>query len=134
MSYVFSDAEATQGVVRAEREWLEAHLRLDVVALARLMGDEYQQINDRGELLGKQQLLASFESGSRSWQRADSDQYDVRIYGGVAVVFGRWRAAGVNAGKAFDYTARYAAVWVYRNSRWEIVSDQSTEVPNDAKG
>jgi hypothetical protein len=60
MSNVFSDAEATQGVIRAEREWLEAHLRLDVVALARLMGDEYQQTNDRDELLGKQQVLASF--------------------------------------------------------------------------
>jgi Domain of unknown function (DUF4440) len=85
-------------------------------------------------VLGKQQVLASFESGSRSWQRANSDQYDIRIYGNAAVVFGRWRAAGINECKAFDYTARYAAVWVYRNSRWEIVSDQSTEVSNHAKG
>ena len=106
MSNIFSDAEATQGVVQAEREWLEAHLALDVVALARLMGDEYQHINAQGEVRGKQQVLASFDSGSRTWQHADSDQYDIRTYGNVAVVFGRWRARGINAGTAFDYTAR----------------------------
>ena len=134
MNDLSSDPEAAQGVVQAEREWLEAHLRLDVAALARLMGDEYKQINSRGELLGKQQVLASFQSGSRSWQQADSDEYEIRTYGEVAVVFGRWRATGINAGEAFSYTARYASVWVYRNSRWEIVSDQSTEMPNDRVG
>ena len=34
-------------VLRAEREWLLAHLRLDVDALDRLMAPDFSQIDDR---------------------------------------------------------------------------------------
>lgn len=115
-------------VIQAEREWLEAHLRLDTSALERLMADEYTQVTPRGELLGKQKILESFQTGQRSWQEAESDEYQIRIYGDAAVVFGRWRAKGINAGQVFDYAARYVSVWVYRDRRWQMVSDQSTTI------
>jgi len=59
-------------VIEAERQWLSAHLKLDLVLLDRLMADEFLQVNDRGELLSKQQVLASFRSGNRYWQEANS--------------------------------------------------------------
>jgi len=52
----------------------------------------------------------------------------VRVYGDVAVVVGRWRARGTNAGRAFDYAARYGAVWVRHEGEWRMVSDQSTPI------
>ena len=92
------------------------------------MADEYTQVNSAGELVGKQEVLASFLGESRHWDAAESDEYQVQIYGEVAVVYGRWRARGVNADVAFDYAARYVSVWVYRDGRWQMVSDQSTEI------
>src|SRR3954449_35200 len=109
-----SDEEKVQQVSQAERTWLQAHQHLDVALLDQLMADEYTQVNSQGELVGKQQVLASFLSGSRHWDEAESDDYRVQIYGEVAVVYGRWRARGVNAGVAFDYAARYVSVWIYR--------------------
>lgn len=64
MTNYFSDSDKTQQVIQAEREWLDAHLRLDVSALDRLMADEYTQVNSQGELIGKQQILNSFQSGN----------------------------------------------------------------------
>ena len=96
--------------------------------LERLMADEYTQVGPRGQLLAKGEVLASFRSGQRRWEYADSDQYQVHLYGRVAVVHGRWRAKGTNSGNPFDYVARYVAVWVYRQDRWQIVSDQSTSI------
>jgi len=96
-----------------------------------LMADAYTQVDSQGELIGKQQILASFQAEKRYWQQAESDEYHVRIHGDVAVVLGRWRAKGVNAGQSFDYAARYVAVWVFQNNRWQMVSDQSTEIPRD---
>jgi hypothetical protein len=46
-------------VIQAEREWLEAHLRLDTSALERLMADEYTQINTRGELVRRPQVISN---------------------------------------------------------------------------
>jgi ketosteroid isomerase-like protein len=119
---------ADSTVILAERAWLEAHRQLDVPMLERLMADEYTQVGPRGQLVAKSEVLASFRSGQRRWEYADSDQYQVHLYGSVAVVHGRWRAKGINSGNPFDYAARYVAVWVYRQDRWQIVSDQSTSI------
>jgi hypothetical protein len=52
---------AVKQVLRAEREWLLAHLRLDVQALDRLMAPEYIQIDARA--VSKEEVLGSFQSG-----------------------------------------------------------------------
>jgi len=119
---------AVERVLRAEREWLLAHLRVDVDALDRLMAPDYSQIDDRGRVVGKEQVLASFRSGERAWEEAHSDEHDVRIYGDIAVVTGRWRARGTNAGQPFDYAARYVSVWVEHDGEWRMVSDHSTPI------
>jgi ketosteroid isomerase-like protein len=120
--------DATAEVLLAERAWLEAHLRLDVSTLQRLMADEFTQIGSNGVLLRKNDVLASFAGGQRKWDHAESDEYRVQIYGSTALVCGRWRAKGINSGHHFDYAARYVAVWVRREGRWQLVSDQSTPI------
>ncbi len=128
MSEPADRASPVEQVLRAEREWLLAHLRLDVRALDRLMAPEYSQIDGRGRIVSKEQVLESFRSGGRGWDEAHSDEHEVRIYGDTAVVVGRWRARGVNSGKPFDYAARYVSVRVKFNGGWRMVSDQSTPV------
>ena len=120
-------------VIEAERQWLSAHLKLDLVLLDRLMADEFLQVNDRGELLSKQQVLASFKSGNRYWQEANSGEYKVQVYNEVAVICGCWQAKGVNTRQSFDYAARYVSVWVYRDKRWQMVSDQSTTITDEMR-
>ena len=92
------------------------------------MAPEYSQIDDKGRIVSKEQVLASLRSGRRGWSEAHSDEHRVRVYGTTAVVAGRWRAKGVNAGQPFDYAARYVSVWVKRDGEWRMVSDQSTPI------
>jgi ketosteroid isomerase-like protein len=120
--------DAVEQVLLAEREWLLAHLQLDVPALDRLMDPDYLQIDSRGGAVGKEQVLASFRSGERHWTEAQSDELFVRVYGNTAVVVGRWQAKGTNAGQYFDYQARYVSMWVRRDGEWRMVSDQSTPI------
>ena len=56
-------ASAVEQVLRAEREWPLAHLRLDVQAPYRLMAPEYIQIDAGGRAVSKEQVLESFRSG-----------------------------------------------------------------------
>jgi ketosteroid isomerase-like protein len=90
------------------------------------MAPDYVQVDGSGGLVGREEVLASFRSGERNWDEAYSDDHRVRVYGDVAVVVGRWRARGTNAGKSFDYAARYVAVWARHAGEWRMVSDQST--------
>jgi ketosteroid isomerase-like protein len=122
------DQSTADGVIGAEQEWLRAHRECDLVSLERMMADEYAQIVEGGEIRTKEEVLATFRAGDRHWDRAESDELDVRVYNDFAVVIGRWRAKGVNAGRPFDYAARYVSVWVYRDERWQMVSDQATSI------
>ncbi|MDP6452895.1 MAG: nuclear transport factor 2 family protein [SAR202 cluster bacterium] len=122
------ESEAVSQVLQAEREWLLAHLNCDVAALDKLMADEYAQINSDGRVVGKAEVIASFESGGRHWDEAHSDELEVRVYGESAVVIGRWQARGLNTGQAFDYSARYVSVWIWRDDRWQMTIDQSTDI------
>lgn len=120
------DTERIEEVLEAERRWVEAHRRLDVAALDRLMAEGYKHIRADGTVVGKEEDLASYQTGDRYWEFAESDEYDVQLYGRMAVLIGRWRARGVNAGQRFDYAARFISVYVKRDGRWQMVAAQST--------
>lgn len=120
------DEFAIQEVIQTEREWVEAHRRLNLATLERIMADDYTHIQTDGSVIGKEEDLASYQTGTRHWEFAESDQYDVRMYGDTAILIGRWRARGVNAGERFDYSARFTAVYVKRKGHWQMVLTQST--------
>jgi len=120
------DEELIREVLQVEREWVEAHRQLDIATLDRRMADEYKHIRADGVVVGKAEDLASYQTGDRYWEFAESDEYDIQLYGETAVLIGRWRARGVNAGERFDYTARFISVYVRRDGRWQMVAAQST--------
>lgn len=113
-------------VVAAERAWVEAHRRMDVEAIARLMADDYSSVREDGAVWGRAETLAAYVPGARHWDEAESDRYHVRVNGDTAVLVARWRARGVNNGQAFDYAARFTAVYVRREGRWLLQHDHST--------
>ena len=49
--------DAVEQVLVAEREWLLAHLHLDIAALKLLMDSDYLQIDAGGAALDKEQTL-----------------------------------------------------------------------------
>lgn len=115
-------------VLAVEREWTEAHRQGEVATLERLMAEDYLKIQPNGSVAGKAEVLASYQSGQRTWESAQADEYDVRLYGKTAVVIGRWTARGVNHGQRFDYAARFLSVYVKRDGRWQMVAEQSTDI------
>ena len=123
------DKELAREVLQAERAWVEAHRRLDIAALDWLMADDYRHIRADGSVAGKADDLVSYQTGDRYWEFAESDEYDIQVYGHTAVLIGRWRARGINAGERFDYMARFISVYVKRDGCWQMVAAQSTPLP-----
>jgi ketosteroid isomerase-like protein len=128
------EAKAIQEVIATERRWVEAHRQLNLEALAEIMANDYVQIRSDGSLIGKSQALASYASQTRQWDHADSDQYQINIYGDTAILIGRWIGRGKNAQETFDYTARFLAVYVKTTSGWKLAADQSTLVDDYQEG
>jgi ketosteroid isomerase-like protein len=124
-----TEAKLIDEVIATERSWVKAHFELDLDTLASILSDSYRQIQADGSVIGKEALLESYRSGDRKWEVAESDEYDVRLYGETAVLMGRWRGVGENAGERFDYWARFLAVYALEEGSWKLVADVS--VPLD---
>lgn len=115
-----------QEVLQAEVAWVQALRTLDLEAMDHILADDYTQITASGDVIGKHEFLASFEGENRHWDHAESTEHDIHIYGNTAVMVALWRASGVNHGERFDYLARFLAVYVKRDGRWQLAADQST--------
>jgi uncharacterized protein (TIGR02246 family) len=113
-------------VLQVEAAWVQALRTLDLEAMDHILADDYTQITASGEVIDKREFLASFEGEHRHWDRAESTDHDIRVYGNTAVMVAMWRASGVNHGERFDYKARFLAVYVKRDGRWQLTADQST--------
>ena len=125
-----AESRIEQEVLSVERRWVDAHRSLNLDEIDAILADDYVQIQQDGTVSGRQAVLASYQSGERSWSYAESDEYDLRVTETMAVLIGRWRGCGVNSGHEFDYTARFTSVYVLRNGSWQLMLDQSTEITN----
>ena len=112
-------------VIAVEQAWVEAHRNLDLETLEHILSDQYRQVQADGKVIGKQDLLASYRSGLRNWEIAESDQYEIRMLGETALLIGRWRGKGVNQGDKFDYSARFLTVYQREAGEWKLISDVS---------
>lgn len=115
-----------QEILQVEAAWVQALQMLDLEAMDHILADDYTQITHSGGMIGKREFLASFEGERRHWDRAESTDHQIRIYGDSAIMIALWRASGVNHGERFDYQARFLAVYVKRGGRWQLAADQST--------
>jgi ketosteroid isomerase-like protein len=112
-------------VIAVEQAWVEAHRNLDLATLEHILSDQYRQIQANGKVIGKKELLASYRSGLRNWEIAESDQYEIRLLGETALLIGRWRGKGQNQDDKFDYSARFLAVYRLERGEWKLISDVS---------
>lgn len=118
----------TAAVLAVERAWTDAHLHGDFAALAHLMAADYRRIEQDGSVQDKAAVLAAYSPDHRHWDYAAGDEYDVRLYGDIALVIGRWTGRGVNHGQPFDYAARFLSVYIRRAGRWQMLAEQSTPI------
>jgi ketosteroid isomerase-like protein len=122
------ESNLLEKLLKTEQKWADAHLSLDLNALENILSDQYRQIQSDGSVIEMGELLTSYRSGNRRWNVAESDKHEVRILGDVAFLIGRWRGAGINNGEAFDYAARFLAVYQLEDGDWKLIADVSVPI------
>jgi Lipocalin-like domain/Domain of unknown function (DUF4440) len=127
---------AGEEVRRLQDALIEAYIHRDVIAMDRILADEYTFINDdAGGVANKNQILDSFNSGGDrqiiSYKREDDN---VRVYGDVAVLTYRYQSKETYKGQDNSGDYRVTRIFVKRDGRWQILSGQETRVPNPNPG
>ena len=114
---------------RAERERFAAMSANDVPAVERLLGDDLVYTHSTAQVESKSEFLESMRGGAVKYISLEPRDQVVRVYGQTAVITGGVTITSMSRGEHRRSVLRYTDVWVERDGRWQMVSWQSTRLP-----
>ncbi|HET6887870.1 MAG TPA: nuclear transport factor 2 family protein [Candidatus Udaeobacter sp.] len=126
-----SSDSAEEGIRRLNAEEVDAFLKNDRAAMARLWSDDFVVTNPLNKFVTKQQVLGMVDSGFLVITSFDRQIEYLRAYGDIVVVAGRevvvWGGRMPNAGKSENL--RFTAVWMKQSGRWQQIARHANIVP-----
>ena len=109
--------------------WDKAIVRKDRAAIEANMAEDFRQIDGAGNVETKKSFVDYLVSPDLEIDPYAVQDFDVRIYGDVALLSGRTRMTGRYQGKPFTSHYRYIDIYVRRGGEWKIVSVQISKIP-----
>lgn len=116
-------------ILAAEDALSQAMLDSNVAQLDRLLADELIFTNHLGQCLGKQDDLQAHRSGLLHIDRIETQERQVKLLQGDAMVFAKVAIFGTYAGEPANGTFRFTRVWQRKdNHDWQVVAAHSSLV------
>jgi len=122
---------AEDEIRRLSAEEVNAFLKNDRAAMARLWSDDFVVTNPLNKFATKQQVLGMVDSGFLVIPTFERQIEYLRVYGDIVIVAGResvvWGGRMPNAGKSENL--RFTAVWMKQGGRWQEIARHANIVP-----
>ena len=109
--------------------WDKAIVAKEHAAIADNMAEDFRIIDGQGEIGDKKQFVADILDPKLTIDPYTVEEFNVRLYGDVALLSGRTHMTGKHDGQPFESNYRYIDIYVKRNGAWKIVSVQITRLP-----
>jgi ketosteroid isomerase-like protein len=122
-------ASVVAELTRLSDAWDKAIVRKDTAAVAGNMAEDFRQIASNGEVANKEMFVRSITAPDLTIDPYTVEDFDVRVYGNVALLSGRTRMTGREGGTPFTTHYRYIDVYVRTNGTWKVCSVQTTRMP-----
>lgn len=110
--------------------WDKAIVRKDRRAVEANMAEDFRQIDGAGNIATRTSFVEELVSPDLQIDPYTVEDFDVRLYGDVALLSGRTRMAGRYQGTPFTSHYRYIDIYVLRDGVWKIVSVQISRIPS----
>lgn len=109
-----------------EHDWADAWQRADVTRCARLLADDFVEINACGHLVSKGEWLAAMATSAPRRIRWEDSR--VRLFGRYAVVYTRLHLAGSRKGAEYSAGFLVTDIWTFHGAEWTVFSRQLTRI------
>lgn len=125
--------DEVEEISRLENEWNEAHLNGDASALSRLWSDDLVVTVPNMSSMDKTQSLAIWKSGRFKFQRYETENVRIRVYGDAAVVTGRLQRTRTIGEKKLEDDWLYTKTYVRSEKTWKVVAFHASPAPEEAQ-
>jgi ketosteroid isomerase-like protein len=114
-------ADVPAELAKAVKDYDEAQVHGDRGALERLVADDYTLVNSRGVVQGKADLIADYTAPGYKIEPYVVREPIEKIWSDGAVMGGVATLKGVDGGKPFSVTLRFADIWAKRKGQWQVI-------------
>jgi len=121
----FSETEA----LNLAQEWSIHVSQADVTILEMMLSDAYQHIHATALVETKAQFLEAFKNGTRKYDPIKIEDANVRLFGNVAIVTGKFNLKAFARGKTIEGVNRFNLVLTKTAKGMQVVSFQATGIP-----
>jgi len=113
---------------RTETARFAAMVAGDTAALERMLGEDLSYTHSTGQVQDRREFLAALAAKSLRYAAMSPADVRVRVFGETGVVTGRIDMKVVVDQAERAIAARYTAVYVHRDGRWQLVAWQSSSI------
>jgi hypothetical protein len=107
----------------------EAQVHGDRASLERLVADDFAMVGGSGARGDKAHLIDLFTDPQVTLDPYEpSEAFLIPLGDNAAILGGRVTFKGLDHGKPYSQTFRYADTWLKRNGRWQVVYTQVTNI------
>ena len=115
-------------LTRLEHVWNDAYVRGDADALDNLCSDDLIVTMTDMQVLNKAASIRIVRSGKVKFQRYQTSDIRIRVYGDAAVVTGRLARTRNAQGREVNDNWRFTKVYVRRDGKWRVVAWHASTV------
>ena len=120
-----------QALLDLEYQWAKAYVSVNADQLASILSPDYIQTNTRARVTDREEEVADLRKGTFRYEKFETTEMKVQIYGEAAVVTGLIAAKGTDkaSGKTIEGQMRMTDTFIRQNGKWLVVASQTTRVP-----
>jgi ketosteroid isomerase-like protein len=122
-------------LIEIEHQWAKAYESGNSDKLASILSRDYIQTNTRARVTDKDEEVADLRKGTFRYEKFETTQMRVQLYGDAAVVTGLISAKGTDkaTGKSIEGQMRMTDTFIRQDGRWQVVASQTTLVPTETR-
>ncbi len=115
--------EVESRLQRLNQIYDSAIVRQDTGTIRKYYADEYVFTNPEGQVLNKEQQLASISISEMKWDAGKSEDVKITVFGNAAVMTGAFRGSGTFRGNPISINERYSSFWILRDTSWLMAAE-----------
>lgn len=129
-----SNSADEKALIEIEYEWANAYVSGNADKLASILSPDYVQTCARARVTDKNEEVSDLRKGTFRYEKFETTQIKVQLYGDAAVVTGLIAAKGTDKAsrKTIEGHMRMTDMVIRQNGRWQVVASQTTIVPQSA--
>jgi ketosteroid isomerase-like protein len=116
-------------IIDLDKKRMQAMAQRDLATLRNLIADDLVYTHSSARIDTKQSLIGNMESGSTVYSTVEPSEVKAQDLGDAVVLTGRARIGVNSGGNAMSFTVRFTDVYARRGGQWQMVTWQSTRVP-----